>query len=106
MFQFMERHQPYSYVSSVAEGIRRVQEEDYAFLMESTMIEYETSQVCNLTQVGGLIDSKDYGIGLRKGVTFDLALSFPYTELCVFVVCRLSIYFLHQQSHSATTRRG
>lgn len=36
----------------------------YAFLMESSQIEYYTQQNCNLTQVGGLLDSKGYGIAL------------------------------------------
>ncbi|XP_063720364.1 glutamate receptor ionotropic, kainate 2-like isoform X2 [Symsagittifera roscoffensis] len=67
MFQFMERHSPYSYVTSTQQGIERVQQEDYAFFMESTMIEYQVSQLCNLTQVGSPLDSKFYGIGLRKG---------------------------------------
>lgn len=35
---------------------------DFAFLMESSQIEYITQQNCNLTQVGGLLDSKGYGI--------------------------------------------
>ncbi|XP_075260105.1 glutamate receptor ionotropic, kainate 2-like isoform X2 [Convolutriloba macropyga] len=72
MFQFMERYSPKSYVDSTETGIKRVLEDDYAFLMESTMLEYQVSQICNLTQVGGLLDSKFYGIGLRKDS--------PYTE--------------------------
>lgn len=36
----------------------------YAFLMESTQIEYFTRRNCNLTQVGGLLDSKGYGVAL------------------------------------------
>lgn len=36
----------------------------YAFLMESVPMEYITNQDCNLTQVGGLLDSKGYGIAL------------------------------------------
>ena len=67
MFQFMELHEEEAYVDTTTEGIQRVEEGDYAFLMESTMLEYQLSQKCNLTQVGGLLDSKFYGIGLRKG---------------------------------------
>lgn len=36
----------------------------YAFFMESAGIEYITHKNCNLTQVGGLLDSKEYGIGM------------------------------------------
>lgn len=47
-------------------GIERVLKSkgEYAFLMESSQIEYFTQQNCNLTQVGGLLDSKGYGIAL------------------------------------------
>ena len=67
MFQFMEMHKDDAYVETTRDGIERVENGDYAFLMESTMLEYQVSQKCNLTQVGGLLDSKFYGIGLRKG---------------------------------------
>lgn len=39
----------------------------YAFFMESATIEYITERYCNLTQVGGLLDSKGYGIATQKG---------------------------------------
>ncbi|KAF4794009.1 hypothetical protein TURU_105769 [Turdus rufiventris] len=35
--------------------------------MESTSIEYVTQRNCNLTQIGGLIDSKGYGVGTPIG---------------------------------------
>lgn len=34
----------------------------YAFLMESTSIEYVIERNCELTQVGGMLDSKGYGM--------------------------------------------
>jgi len=34
----------------------------YAYLMESTTLQYIVSQNCNLTQIGGLLDSRGYGI--------------------------------------------
>ncbi len=37
----------------------------YAFLMESTSVEYIVERECGLTQIGGLLDSKGYGIALR-----------------------------------------
>lgn len=55
-------------VKSVEEGIQRVLTSDYAFLMESTTIEYVTQRNCNLTQIGGLIDSKSYGVGTPMGM--------------------------------------
>lgn len=47
-------------------GVERVIKEKYAFLMESTSIEYEVERKCDLTQVGNLLDSKGYGIVMRK----------------------------------------
>ena len=39
----------------------------YAFLMESTTIEYNIERECDTTQIGGLLDSKGYGIALPPG---------------------------------------
>ena len=46
--------------------IERVARENgkYAFLMESTTVEYIVERQCDLTQIGGLLDSKGYGIAL------------------------------------------
>ena len=63
----MSTTQPSVFVNSSAEGIARVKAGGYAFLMESTMIEYRVQRDCDLMQVGGLLDSKGYGIGLPRG---------------------------------------
>lgn len=39
-------------------------EENYAFFMESTSIEYMEERNCDVAQVGGLLDSKGYGIAM------------------------------------------
>uniref|UniRef100_A0A131YWC8 Glutamate receptor, ionotropic kainate 2 n=1 Tax=Rhipicephalus appendiculatus TaxID=34631 RepID=A0A131YWC8_RHIAP len=54
-------------VPSNAKGVARVQSGGYAFLMESTSIEYVVQRQCQLTQIGGLLDSKGYGIALPPG---------------------------------------
>ena len=58
------------FVETYEEGINRVlHTKDYAFLMESTMIEYVVTQYCNnLTQIGGLLNSRGYGIGTAQGM--------------------------------------
>ena len=48
------------------EGVLRVQRENYAFFMESTSIEYIMERNCDVTQVGGLLDAKSYGIAMQK----------------------------------------
>lgn len=40
MWRFMENRKPSVFVSSYEEGIKRVLEHPYAFLMESTMLDY------------------------------------------------------------------
>lgn len=42
-------------------------ENDYAFLMESSTIEYVIERNCDVDQVGGLLDDKGYGIAMKKG---------------------------------------
>jgi len=51
---------------SQEDGIAKVLEGNYAYLMESSTIEYVTNLNCNLTQIGGLLDSKGYGIATEK----------------------------------------
>lgn len=52
---------------SAEEAIARAESENYAYFMESSVIEYVTARRCNLTMVGGLLDSKGYGIAIAKG---------------------------------------
>uniref|UniRef100_A0A673HUX7 Glutamate receptor n=1 Tax=Sinocyclocheilus rhinocerous TaxID=307959 RepID=A0A673HUX7_9TELE len=67
MWAFMSSRKNTALVKNNKEGITRVLTTDYALLMESTSIEYITQRNCNLTQVGGLIDSKGYGVGTPIG---------------------------------------
>ncbi|XP_077937183.1 glutamate receptor ionotropic, kainate 5 isoform X2 [Gasterosteus aculeatus] len=67
MWNYMYSKQPSVFVKSTEEGIARVLNSRYAFLMESTMNEYYRSLNCNLTQIGGLLDTKGYGIGMPLG---------------------------------------
>lgn len=54
----MENKKPAVFTTTYEEGIRRVLEGNYAFLMESTMLDYIVQRDCNLTQIGGLLDTK------------------------------------------------
>lgn len=58
MWQHMSAASPPALVSSYEEGVRRVLGGNYAFLMESTMLDHRVQRDCNLTQIGGLLDSK------------------------------------------------
>ena len=55
---------PSVFEATNADGVRRVEKQPYAFLMESTQIDYVTETKCNLKQVGDLLDSKSYGIAM------------------------------------------
>nr|KAF6465340.1 glutamate ionotropic receptor kainate type subunit 4 [Rousettus aegyptiacus] len=70
MWNYMYSKQPSVFVKSTEEGIARVLNSNYAFLLESTMNEYYRQRNCNLTQIGGLLDTKGYGIGMPVGSVF------------------------------------
>uniref|UniRef100_A0A1I8PDV3 Ionotropic glutamate receptor C-terminal domain-containing protein n=2 Tax=Stomoxys calcitrans TaxID=35570 RepID=A0A1I8PDV3_STOCA len=80
MNEFMQSHPEYM-TSTNAEGVNRVENENYAFLMESTTIEYITERRCSLTQVGSLLDEKGYGIAMRKNWPYRDILSQAVLEL-------------------------
>ena len=65
MWVFMDSEKS-NFVTSNALGVERVLKDNgkYAFLMESTSVEYVIERNCQLTQIGGLLDSKGYGIAL------------------------------------------
>ncbi|GCC46561.1 hypothetical protein chiPu_0030854 [Chiloscyllium punctatum] len=67
MWNYMHSKQPSVFVKTTEEGIARVLNSKYAFLLESTMNEYHRKRNCNLTQIGGLLDTKGYGIGMPLG---------------------------------------
>ncbi|KAJ2950838.1 hypothetical protein O0L34_g5181 [Tuta absoluta] len=57
------------------------EEENYAFLMESTSIEYEVERNCQVYMVGEQLDSKGYGIAMAK--------SSPYRQELNLALLRL-----------------
>ncbi|XP_069680346.1 glutamate receptor ionotropic, kainate 2 isoform X1 [Periplaneta americana] len=81
MWRFMESKRPSVFVSTYEEGVKRVLEGNYAFLMESTMLDYAVQRDCNLTQIGGLLDSKGYGIATPKGSPWRDKISLAILEL-------------------------
>lgn len=61
----MSKH-PEQLTNNNEEGLNRAKNSNYAFLMESSSIEYIVQRNCDVTQVGGLLDDKGYGIAMRK----------------------------------------
>uniref|UniRef100_UPI00358E2A52 glutamate receptor ionotropic, kainate 1-like n=1 Tax=Myxine glutinosa TaxID=7769 RepID=UPI00358E2A52 len=80
MWAFMSSH-PLALINDSDEGTHRVLTTDYAFLAESTFIEYETGRNCNLTQIGGLLDNKGYGIGTPMGSPYRDKMSIAILQL-------------------------
>lgn len=78
MWATMEHADPSVFVESNEEGIERVKQSNrgYAYLMESATIEYITQTECNLTRVGGLLDSKAYGIGMPMSMKHHFMMQF------------------------------
>ncbi|KAJ8716388.1 hypothetical protein PYW07_003015 [Mythimna separata] len=78
MFQHMRaREMP----DSNRAGIAKVEKGNYAFLMESTTIDYETERNCGVTKVGALLDSKGYGIAMKKNSKFRQAMNLGLLNL-------------------------
>lgn len=99
MWRYMESKKPSVFVATYEEGIKRVKEGNFAFLMESTTLDYVVQRDCNLTQIGGLLDSKGYGIGTPKG--FSLHHSFH----AVNKIVKLLRWLAHVHVESVTNER-
>ncbi|GJQ74578.1 hypothetical protein Trydic_g21439 [Trypoxylus dichotomus] len=66
MWRTMVSAEPNVFQKSNKEGVKSVKTRKgmYAFLMESSSLEYERERDCELTQVGGWLDTKGYGIAM------------------------------------------
>ncbi|OWR53304.1 ionotropic glutamate receptor subunit ia [Danaus plexippus plexippus] len=67
--------------STNEEGIEKVMNEKYAFFAESTTIDYTTERNCEVTRVGDLLDSKGYGIAMKKNSPYRQALNLALLNL-------------------------
>lgn len=67
--------------SSNNEGLKWVKERNYAYFMESTSIQYITERDCEVAQVGELLDTKGYGIAMRKDSSYRNQLSSAVLKL-------------------------
>ncbi|CAG2110200.1 unnamed protein product, partial [Medioppia subpectinata] len=83
MAEYMEENANNVLKSSNSIGRDAVEESEgkYAFFMESAVIDYITERHCNLTQVGGLLDSKGYGIATKKDSKYRTPLSEAIVKL-------------------------
>ncbi|KAL6428824.1 hypothetical protein ACFW04_007993 [Cataglyphis niger] len=77
MYATMNEVRPSVFVKDNKEGVERVinSKRTYAFLMESTSIEYETERKCKIEQIGTLLDNKGYGIALPRNSEYRIPIN-------------------------------
>ena len=80
LYRVMSQNSDEVMMSSNKDGIDKVllDQGSYAFFMESTTIEYVVERYCNLQQIGGLLDSKSYGIAVQQGKSNSVLPTFPF----------------------------
>lgn len=68
MYQYMVDNEKDVMTDSNEEGTKKVLDpnQNYAFLMESSSIEYIEQRQCKLSKIGNLLDAKGYGIAMQK----------------------------------------
>lgn len=81
MWHVMQAARPSVFAQSNQKGIERVRRGKYAYLMESTSIEYAIERNCDLTQIGSLLDNKGYGIATPPGSPYRTMLSQAILQL-------------------------
>lgn len=69
MYNYMQQN-PDQLPSDNAQGLRWAQTKNYAYLMESSSIEYIIERNCDVTQLGNPLDDKGYGIAMRKSKVY------------------------------------
>ncbi|XP_060574773.1 glutamate receptor ionotropic, kainate 2-like isoform X2 [Ruditapes philippinarum] len=75
MANFMNNNPNATFVESNTDGFARANNSDYAFIAESTTIDYQVQRMCKLKQIGGLLDSKGYGLAFPKDSPWTDAIS-------------------------------
>ena len=85
MWAFMTTTGRSAFVSSIDEGVKRVRQGKYAFLIESTTNDYiNQRQPCDTMKVGSNLDSKGYGIAtsLSSDLRQDSDINSPQPRRC------------------------
>ena len=74
MWEFMSNHRSEVMVGSNTEGIAKVIKDNgkYAYMMESSSIQYIIERNCKVTQIGGNLDTKVKGIHIYYSMSVRL----------------------------------
>lgn len=81
MYNYMVEHPEYM-TKDNTQGLIWAKTKNYAFLMESSSIQYIIERNCDVTQVGDLLDEKGYGIAMRKGTLWSAEVAQQFIFLC------------------------
>ncbi|XP_068151172.1 glutamate receptor ionotropic, kainate 2 [Drosophila tropicalis] len=79
----MKDFKPNAFTSTNKEGVARVKKEKggYAFLMETTSLQFNIERDCNLMQIGEQIGEKHYGLAVPLGADYRTNLSVSILQL-------------------------
>lgn len=84
MWTQMINTEPTVFETTNKDGVKRVRTSKglYAFLMESSTLEYEMERHCDLIQVGRWLDTKGYGIAMPLSKTNNIVVgSFAHSRV-------------------------
>lgn len=80
MYNTMESN-PEVYIDKINDAIERVRKGGYAYLAESSSIEYQIQRRCDLIQIGNWLDNKGYGIATPPDSPYRTPISNAITVL-------------------------
>lgn len=100
MYEYMTNN-PSLMTGSNDEGLAKAKLGKYAFLMESSTIEYMTQRNCDVSQVGSKLDEKGYGIAMKKSLLYFKNLSVSLIALYPF---RFALSRTFERSRFANAR--
>jgi glutamate receptor, ionotropic, invertebrate len=66
MYNYMKKNAKDVLMANNDLGVEKIENENYAFFMESSTIEYITQRNCKVIAVGEKLDQKSYGIAMKK----------------------------------------
>lgn len=81
MWSFMEQAEPSVFVKTGAEGVDRVRRGGYAFIAESTFLDYQTNRECDLETIGTMFASRGYGLAMPLNSPFKDQLNLAILQL-------------------------
>ncbi|XP_074650207.1 glutamate receptor ionotropic, kainate 3-like [Tubulanus polymorphus] len=83
MWAYMSTTNPQSMAMTSQEAFEKVANSsgDYAFLWDSPVVKYKTTQDCRMIEVGHAFDSKGYGIGVPPGAPYRDSLTMAILHL-------------------------